>query len=207
MCLLCLKPPPCKLLSRAVSVTVFFTWGGWWGDEPSECQGHTWGQMGFAFQHPAKHQCKNLPAAGKFQPFAPAAPSKPAEQSLLRFSGPGVLQGLGLVPVWQKMPFCHPEPLRGHCLRTAVGWGFCTQDSEQAPGVMDLSWAHGTAQAPQAALVCVEQSQGSTVHLELMGFMSPGGSEQPSPLRATARRVFPTAPLFSSLPYLCCSFL
>lgn len=86
------------------------------------------------------------------------------EQSLLRFAGPGVLQ----VPVWQKMPFCHLETPRGHWLRAAVGWGFCAQDSEQAPGVRDLSWAHGTAQAAQAALVCVEQPQGSMVHPELM---------------------------------------
>lgn len=33
----------------------------------------------------------NLPAAGKFKPFAPAAPSKPAEETLLRFSRPQVL--------------------------------------------------------------------------------------------------------------------
>lgn len=125
--LLCLKSPPCKSLSRAVSVTVFFTWEGWWWDELSECQGHPWGSMGFAFQNPSKHQCKNLPAGGKFKPFAPAAPSKAAEQSLLSFSGPGLLQGFGLAPVWQKMPLS-PGDTEGTLPKDVVEWGVCTQD-------------------------------------------------------------------------------
>lgn len=79
--------------------------------------------MGFALQGPAKHQCKNLPAAGKFKPFAPAAPSKSAEQSLLGFSGTGVLQGLGLVPVWQKMPLSSPGDSEGTLPRESSGMG------------------------------------------------------------------------------------
>lgn len=106
-----------------MSVTVFFTWEGWWWDELSECQGHPWGSMGFAFQDPAEHQCKTLPAAGKFKPFAPAAPSKAAEQSLLRFSGPGVLQGLGLVPVWQKMPLLSRGDTEGTLPKDSGGMG------------------------------------------------------------------------------------
>lgn len=111
------------MLSRSVSDTVFFTWGGWWWNELSDCERNLWGSMRIAFQDPAKHQCKNLPAAGKFKPFAPAALSKPAQQLLLRFSGPGVLQGLKLVPLWQKMLLLSPGDTEGTLPMDSSGIG------------------------------------------------------------------------------------
>lgn len=70
---------------------------------------------------------------------------------------------------------------------------------------MDLSWAHSTAQAP--LLLSVQSSAGQDSAPRADGLRVPWRLQQPSPLRATGRSVFPTAPLFSSLPYLCCSFL
>lgn len=61
------------------------------------------GLSGNCFSGSTEHECKTLPAAGKHKPFARAAPPKAAEQLLFRLSGPGVLEDLGLVPLWQQM--------------------------------------------------------------------------------------------------------
>lgn len=97
--------------------------------------------------------------------------------------------------------------LRGHCLRTAVGWGFVLGTVEQAPGG-DGPFL-GTWDLPGiTAHIHLERSQ---VHLgtdgQCLGIGSLGGSQQLYAVRAIGRCVFPTAPLFSSLPYLCCAFL
>lgn len=82
------------------------------------------------------------------------------------FQGQNSCRALGWLLCGKKCP-CHLETLRGHCLRMWWDGGFVLRTVEQAPGgdgpVLGTWHRSGTS-----ALVCLEQPQGRTVHLELM---------------------------------------
>lgn len=203
----CLRPPTCETLSRSVSV-VFFIWGGRWWNEWSECERNLWGSMGIGLFRILRSTNAKI--------YLQQANSNPLHQQLhlnqlsnrcSGFQGQESCRALGWFLCGNKCFCFHLGTLRGHSLQTAVGWGFVLGTVEQAPGG-DGPFL-GTWDLPGiTAHICLERSQ---VHLgtdgQCLGIGSLGGSQQLYAVRAISRCVFPTAPLFSSLPYLCCAFL